>query len=440
MTEYDPSKMFVDFFINNNTSPSNFKIGAEFEHFVIKKDSLETVSYYEKNGIENILKQLEKSGWQGIYENENIIGAENNGAYLSLEPGGQLEVSLAPVKRVKELEKDYLNIINQIVEICEKYDYYLVALGYQPKSKINDIPWLPKKRYKLMSDYFAENGGRYAHNMMKGTASLQVAIDYSSEKDFVKKIRAAYLIAPALSYLFDNSPFFEGEIYEGNMLRTKIWNNCDDDRCRILPELFSDDFGFKKYSEYVLNQAPIFILDKNRNIKSGKKPLRQIIGSQNWNTDQIKHALSMVFPDVRAREFIEIRMVDSLSYQLNFSYITMIKNIFYREEILDFVLDYFSNYDQNKLLQLNQEIINKGSQTLINGKRVYTFLQMLLNKILKSVDKEQKKCLLPILNLIESEINPALKLKKCYKNNRRKIVETSALNNIEKCQKCCCCL
>ena len=440
MSEYSKQiDRFVDFFKDNNTSSSKFKIGAEFEHFVLKKENLQAVSYYEENGIKHILKTLQKSGWKGIYEKENIIGAKTDGRYLSLEPGGQLEVSLEPVKKIKELEKNYFNTINQILEICDSYDYYLVPLGYQPKSKINEIPWLPKKRYKLMADYFAENGGKYAHNMMKGTASLQTAIDYSSEKDFVRKIRVAYLIAPLLSFLFDNSPFFEGEIYKDHMLRTKIWNNCDDDRCRLLPDIFSDEFGFKRYSEYVLNQSPIFVLDKKGNIKSWKKPLKEIMDPEKWNLDQIKHALSMVFPDIRAREFIEIRMVDSLNYPLNFAYIMLIKNIFYNEEILDFILDYFYNYDQEKLLQLNREIMKKGSNTVVNGKKVYSFLRILLNKILKLANDNQKKCLVSILNLIENKINPALKLKKCYKGNRRKIVDTVALNNIEKCGKCCCC-
>ena len=440
MSKSGQIERFVDFFKNNNTSPSNFKIGAEFEHFVLKKESLQAVSYYEENGIKDILQTLEKSGWNGIYEKGNIIGAKKDGSYLSLEPGGQLEISLKPVKEIKEIEKDYLNTIKQILKICESYDYYLVTLGYQPKSKIDDIPWLPKERYKLMSSYFAENGGKYAHNMMKGTSSLQVAIDYSSEKDFVRKIRAAYILAPLLSYLFDNSPFFEGEVYNGNMLRTKIWNNCDDDRCRLLPDLFSDEFGFERYSEYVLNRSPIFIIDKKGNIKFWDKPLKKIMDPKKWDLDQIKHALSMVFPDVRAREFIEIRMVDSLNYPLNFAYIMLIKNIFYKEEILDFILDYFSNYDQEKLLQLNREIIQKGSNTLVNGKKVYSFLKILLNKILKLVEKNEKKCLLSILNLIDNEISPAIRLKKCYKNNRRKIVDAVALNNVEECSKCCYCL
>ena len=434
------AEKFVNFFNNNNTSPSDFKIGAEFEHFVVKKDSLETVSYYEKNGIKNILKELEEAGWEGIYERENIIGANKDETYLSLEPGGQLELSLEPVKKVKELEKDYLNKINQIIEICDRYNYYLTPLGYHPKSKISDISWLPKKRYKLMSAYFAENGGEYAHNMMKGTASLQVAIDYSSEKDFIKKIRVAYILAPLLSYLFDNSPFFEDEIYKGNMLRTKIWNNCDDDRCGLLPDLFSTNFGFKRYAEYILNNSPIFILDENGNIKPWEKPLKEIMEPEKWNLEQIKHALSMVFPDVRAREFIEIRMVDSLNYPLNFAYITLIKNIFYREEILDYILDYFSNYDQTELIQLNREIIKKGGNTVVSGKKVYDFLKLLLNKILKLADSDEKICLLSVLNLIKNKINPANKFLNCYKGDRKKIVEAVALNNTKKCTKCCCCL
>src|SRR5690554_3912866 len=201
----------VEYFSSGEVEDSEFKLGMEIEHFIVKVDSMETVPYYGIDGIEGILKDFLKNNWQGIYENKHLIALKGEYADISVEPGGQFELSLHPVKNLNEIDVIYKDFLNEISDILNKRESLLLSLGYQPVSKIENIPLLPKKRYDYMYRYF-KNKGKYAHNMMKGTASIQLNIDYQSEKDFSKKMRVSNFLAPFIYYFFDNSPFFESKI------------------------------------------------------------------------------------------------------------------------------------------------------------------------------------------------------------------------------------
>ncbi|TYB31125.1 MAG: glutamate--cysteine ligase [Candidatus Mcinerneyibacterium aminivorans] len=433
MIKKEQLELFIDFFKENITKEENFKIGAEFEHFLVKKDSLKALSYYEKNGIEDILKRLVQNGWKPKYEDQNLIGCTKYGSEISLEPGAQFELSVKPQESIILLEQLYLDIIGEIISICDDIDCYLVPMGYHPKTKIDEIPWVPKKRYDIMSEYLGKRG-KLAHNMMKGTSSLQVAVDYNSEEDFANKMRVAYILGPFLSYLFDNSIYFEDEKYNKNMLRTRIWNNCDDDRCGIVPGVFDEDFGFEKYARYVLNQPPIFYIDKEGNEHPFNKPLYKVLKST-WNKKQIKHSLSMCFPHVRAREFIEIRMADALYYPLNMAYITLINNIFYNEKMIDYILNKFAGIDFNTLKKLEKRIIKKGKKAEYKGENIYNILVDIYDRALRGSKKDEKRCLSQIKELIELRTNPKKKFKNCC-DSKRKIVKYQSLNNYQRCQKC----
>jgi len=185
--------------------PNQFNIGVEFEHIIVKEDTLASVSYYGENGIQEILHELLlNKSYEGKYEGDYLVGLLAEDREITLEPGGQFEISIKPCSAISDIKEIYFNFLKDIVPILEQRNLLLMAIGYHPKSSIDEIPFNPKKRYEYMSNYLGKKG-KYAHNMMKGTAALQVAIDYANEEDFIRKFRVANFISPLL-YLISDSP------------------------------------------------------------------------------------------------------------------------------------------------------------------------------------------------------------------------------------------
>lgn len=429
-------KKFYDYFSENEKSKDEMKIGAEFEHIIVQKDSLETASYYEPGGIETILYEIkDRFNWQGIFESKRLIGLKKNGERITLEPAGQFELALAPEKCLQLLELKYLDILNKIISILEEYNLELLAIGYQPFSKISNLSFVPKKRYEIMSKYL-RNRGKNALNMMKGTAATQVAIDYTSEEDFIRKMQLAYRLSPIFSLLFDNSLLFSGKLYTQNALRRLIWNNCDAERCGILPTIFSKQFGYEKYGEYTLSIPPIFYFDENENMIPYKKPAAEIFNDQ-WSNKQLEHLLSMHFTDVRARRYIEIRMADAIPYPCNFSLLALIKVIFYNKNLFSHLENLLKDVTLLDLSAAYKNIIIKGFDTNYAGKTVDKLADELINKTIECAECSEKRYLLPLKMLRKKFKNLKDKFHtNLNEDNKDAAARLNSVNFIYNCQKC----
>ncbi|MFZ5944197.1 MAG: glutamate--cysteine ligase [Bacillota bacterium] len=351
----------INYFRSGEKEHENFSIGTEFEHLVLDKSSLKSVGYGGEQGIEGLLKKLTNKGWQGITEGEYLVGLNKEGTTITLEPGCQLEISIKSTQSLKEMDKTYLEFLRDIFSILEENNQLMLAIGYQPESKIEEVDLNPKKRYQFMAEYF-KNQGKYAHHMMKGTAATQLTIDYAHQDDFRKKFQVAYALSPVMAALFDNSPIFEGEAYQEYCLRRKIWNNCDDARC-VINNFMDKDFGYGDYADFLLQTPPIFIKKGDEYIYTGEKTLAEIYHEGNISQEEIEHAVSVVFPDVRLKKFIEIRMVDALPYPLNLAYAALWKGLLYSQENLDALYEFTMTIDQNAVVTANSDIIKEGMNT-----------------------------------------------------------------------------
>lgn len=345
---------FSSYFKNAESKKEYHKIGVEFEHFILN-DDLTAVSYFEENGIEKLLKELSRTNdWEKVYEEKHLVGLNSKQKSVTLEPGGQLELSISPLADLKQIETIYLDFIEKLLNIINKWNQKIAVLGYQPESKIKDIPILPKKRYDFMYKYFKDKG-KHAHNMMKGTASVQMSIDYINEEDYIKKMRVGYFISPLIYYLFDNTPFFEAEKATGASIRENIWTNCDSQRSGTITGIFDKKFGYSDYAEYLLHTEPIIRKKDGELIYTGEKLLKDIMKSD--KKEEIEHFLSMVFPDVRTKKYIEFRAADALPYPYNFAFIAFLKNIFYNRENLNYLYQQSLNYNQKDFINFKKEII-----------------------------------------------------------------------------------
>ncbi|SJZ37904.1 glutamate--cysteine ligase [Selenihalanaerobacter shriftii] len=396
---------FESYFKSSEKELGTEGLGLEVEHFVVDKQTLETISYSDESGIEQILYQIVQRGWEGKKEGDALIQASRKDAVITLEPGGQLEISIAPQCKIAELENKYFDFLSDLIPILDENNQLLVAAGYQIENAIAEIDWNPKQRYKIMSNYLAEKG-KYAHNMMKGSASIQIAADYINEEDFVKKFRIANALAPAIAALFDNAAYFEGAEYVEHNIRTDIWSNCDPDRAGTIKEAFDKDFGYRKYAEYILSRPPILLKTGDGFISTGDKTCREVFTTKELGQEELEHVLTMFFPDVRAKNFIEIRMMDSLSPELTFAAVAFWKGLLYDSENLEEVYKIVNQLTYEEVLAAREDVVKRGLEAEIGDYQVLELGKELVEISKTGLSAAEKEYLTPFEELLTEGKNP----------------------------------
>ena len=377
------------------------KLGVEIEHFIVRSDSGESVTYYEEQGIESILRELAPEFPRRHCEDGHLLGLYNNDYAISLEPAGQLEVSIVPKESICVIQKIYQSFLKQLYPLLKRRRFRLVTLGYQPVSQVDSLPLIPKKRYEYMDHHFQTAGTR-GRNMMRGTAATQVSIDYDSEKDFVLKIRSAYMLMPLLKLLTDNTPVMDGEAYEGHMARTYIWDNVDPDRTGIIPGLFDEDFGFEKYAEFLLNMPVIFVENQGTPIYTGDQKTEEIWKETLFGQEDIEHILSMNFQDVRLKHYLEIRYADSMPINCVLGYAALIKGVFYQEEFLK-ELHKKLRPDEESIRQTQKNLMENGFDGTAYGYPADKLLKYVMEGAKNRLCESEQLLLRPLEKLTEQK-------------------------------------
>ncbi|MEO0386895.1 MAG: glutamate--cysteine ligase, partial [Pseudomonadota bacterium] len=237
----------------------DWRIGTEHEKFGYALDALTPLPYDGPTSIRAMLEGLsQRFGWTPVQEADNIIGLVKGGANVSLEPGGQLELSGAPLETIHETCDEVNAHLREVKEIADAIGAGFIGLGAAPIWRHEDMPQMPKGRYRLMTDYMGRVG-THGTQMMYRTCTVQVNLDFSSEADMVKKMRVALAAQPVATALFANSPFFEGKPNGHVSWRSRIWRDLDDDRTGMLPWVFDDGMGFERWAEYALDVPMYFV-------------------------------------------------------------------------------------------------------------------------------------------------------------------------------------
>lgn len=422
-------KIFKEYFKNGEKKEEDFKIGVEFEHFLIDKDTFRSISYYEEGGVEHTLKELEKIGYQGVYEGDYILGLNKGAKHITTEPGSQLELSIDANLDIKELEKEYLDFLKDLTPILDKKNQYIIAVGYHPVTKIDEIKLLPKKRYNYMYNYFKTKGS-HAHNMMKGTAALQVAIDFSSEEDYIKKFQVVNALTPVFYAMFENAYYFEGEKSPIHNMRSYIWENCDKERSGLVPSSLDSDFNYEKYAEYILEASPIFIWEDGKEVSAGGKTVEELLNPEDYTEEEIEHYLTMYFPDVRTKKYIEIRMMDSVPYPLNFSLIALIKGLLYNEEILDKLVEFTKCTSVKEVEMAKEAMMKDGLDTKFNGISLLEIGKFLLELAEMGLDQADRDYLKPLSSMLDKGKSPYEMTKALASKGRKEALGANILNNL----------
>mgnify|MGYP000954771369 CR=1 FL=1 len=418
-----------NYFKSNEKTIDNFKVGVELEHFVIDKDSLKTISFYGENGVGETLRELESMGYNATYEGQYILGLNKGKKFITLEPGSQFELSIEATINIKELENEYLDFMEDIIPILEKKNQGLMSTGYHPVTKIDEIRLLPKKRYDYMFNYF-KTRGTHAHNMMKGTCALQVSLDYKSEEDYRRKFRVTNALSPVLYALFENAYYFEGEVCVRHNTRAYIWENTDTDRSGVVEGALDKDFSYKRYAEYILNRPPIFIYQDGKEVYTGNQKIKDVFDPDNYKVEELEHLLTMFFPDIRTKKYLEIRMMDAVPYNLNFSVIALLKGLIYSEDNLDTLYDYTKDISIEDVNNAKTDMMKKGLDAKLKGESLLDIGKYLVKLAKKGLPDDEVHYLYPLEEMLDNGKNPYEITKDNSKFGKKEALQWCLLNNI----------
>ncbi|MDY6859698.1 MAG: glutamate--cysteine ligase [Pseudomonadota bacterium] len=296
---------------------TDWRIGTEHEKFGYCKDTLNPIPYAGPRSVLAVLEGLrDRHGWKPIQEGDYLIGLEKDGANVSLEPGGQLELSGAPLESIHETCDEVNTHLREVKGIADEVGVGFIGLGAAPIWTHEQMPVMPKGRYKLMTEYM-DKVGTMGKTMMYRTCTVQVNLDFGSEADMVQKFRVALALQPVATALFANSPFLEGKPNGHKSWRSRVWRDLDADRTGMLPFVFEDGFGFERYVDYALDVPMYFVYRDGKYINALGQSFRDFMkgrlpalpGETPTLSDWADH-LTTIFPEARIKKFMEMRGAD----------------------------------------------------------------------------------------------------------------------------------
>ncbi|ULB08525.1 glutamate--cysteine ligase [Cereibacter azotoformans] len=297
---------------------SDWRIGTEHEKFGYLTSGLAPLPYEGEASVRVVLEGLrDRFGWTPVMEKDAIIGLSREGANISLEPGGQLELSGAPLATVHETRAELESHLREVAEVAEPLGVRFLGAGAAPIWTHDEMPVMPKGRYRLMTDYMGRVG-THGTQMMYRTCTVQVNLDYASEADMVKKLRVALALQPVATALFASSPFFEGRVNGHKSWRSRIWRSLDASRTGMLPFVFEEGMGFQRYVDWVLDVPMYFVYRDGHYIDALGQSFRDFLkgelpalpGEKPTLSDWADH-MTTVFPEARVKKYIEMRGADA---------------------------------------------------------------------------------------------------------------------------------
>ena len=435
-------KKLVEFFQSGCKTAQGF--GIEIEHIVLHKNTHLPASYDEENGIAALLERMKPFYEEAHYDGSHLVGLSRGNEHITLEPAAQLEISAGPFENLLDAKFAYVCFRKTLDPLLDELGLYTPMLGYAPTVSAKTLKLIPKFRYDAMNAFL----GAEAYEgvcMMRASSSLQISIDFRDECDAMRKFRVSEKIAPILALMADNSPFYEGKNRRGHMARFALWARMQQDRCGVVPGSLGADFGFDDYADYILTRRAILvpyaadvaaILDgdngervaaeaagaaeaaetgevhKTRPVPehipehddhwlyTGSHTFDELYAHRAMTDDECMHALSMVFPDTRLKNFVEIRPADSLPISYALGYVALIKNIFYSDDILDVLDRSLAPYGEQDVLDTKKSLIEQGYQGRAYGHSAAFWADKLVALALDTMTREERIMFEPLRSLV----------------------------------------
>ncbi len=404
----------IKYFESGIKHSNHFKIGIEHEKFIFNIKTNRRIDYPT---ILKMFEELYEFGWKPILENQNIIGLKKNGKNITLEPGNQIELSGEKLNNIHDACAESQEYLFELEQVTKKLNLKIVSAGFDPISKLSEVPNNPKQRYELMTKNMPK-GGQLSLDMMYRTCGTQLNLDYSSEEDFVKKFKVINSIVPISIALFANSSIIEKKDSGYLSYRSKVWQNTSRGG---LPEAFFDNMDFEKYSDFTMT-FPIIFIEKDNRYFSGKNYLfsdfmngkiKEIKNEIPSEKDLTTH-LSTIFTENRLKKYIELRSMDACGWDCLCAGPAFNTGILYGN--LDEALDRVSKWDKNKIINAYLEAPKKGFNTQLMGKDLLYWATIFLNlskkglenrDIINKSNKNETKFLNHLEKIIDNKITNA---------------------------------
>jgi glutamate--cysteine ligase len=328
----------LQIFQRGETPRSQWMVGTEHEKIGYRRELRRPIPYGGDYGIRAVLEAFQaRFGWEAVMEGDHVIALARGRATISLEPGGQFELSGAPLATAHDTCKELNQHLDEIHDISKDLGLVWIALGRNPIVPSAEMPWMPKQRYAVMRNYLPKRG-TMGIDMMAGTGTVQTNLDYSDEADMATKMRVAMAISPMVTALYANSPFANGGPTGFLSTRALIWQNTDPDRTGILPAVFRESFTYKDYVDYALD-VPMFFIHRGVYIDCAGHSFREFMrhgleGERATLQDWELH-LTTVFPEARLKNYIELRMADAGPVRMICALPAFTRGLFYDRTALE---------------------------------------------------------------------------------------------------------
>lgn len=367
----------IQFFADSAKPKAQHRVGVEHEIFLYDNDG-KRLNY---EGVRCVLEAFVEKGWQGVYEKENLIAAKHpSGANITLEPGGQFELSGAPLDNLHQIQNELSNYHADLEEILSRHQITKKFLGFEPTWEQNQIPWMPKGRYGIMKAYLPTRGGK-ALDMMLRTCTVQANFDYENEADMVRKMRVSVALQPLITALFANSSMKERKPSGFKSYRAFIWQDTDPDRCGFLDFVFDKNMGYERYVDYLLSIPMFFIYrDGIYHSAAGESFERYMNGQTSFNkdftptlSDWADHT-TIAFPEVRLKQYIEMRGADCVPPPKLMLLPAFWTGLLYDEQSLEEVEKITEAWPVKEIKRMSLAVPKEGLDFVLEGKTISKWL------------------------------------------------------------------
>ena len=380
LTPIERRDELVDWIAQGVRPKSQFSIGTEHEKFAFTLEGHRPVPYEGQRGIRTLLEGMQHLlGWQPIMEGENVIGLFDvtGGGAITLEPGGQFELSGAQVETLHQTSRELMAHLAQVREVAQPLHIGFLGIGMTPSWPLAEMPKMPKGRYRIMTAYMPKVG-KLGLDMMYRTCTVQTNLDFCSEADMVKKLRVSIALQPLATALFANSPFTEGKPNGFLSFRAEIWRDTDRDRTGMLPWAFEDGMGFERWVDYALDVPMYFVKHGDEYIDVAGRSFRDLMagklpglrGAGATISDWANH-ISTIFPEVRLKRYLEMRGADSGPTRSLLALPAFWVGILYDDVSLDAAWDLVKPWTAVERQQLRDAVPKQGLAAMIGGRTLF---------------------------------------------------------------------
>ena len=415
-------EQLVDYIAAGEKPAANWRIGTEHEKFGFRLDDLRPLTWEGPQGIGVLLEGLTRFGWERVIEKGHLIALLRDGASVTLEPAGQLELSGAPLETIHQTCSEVSSHLKEVKTVADELGVGFLGMGFQPKWKREDMPWMPKGRYAIMRRYMPTVGD-LGLDMMTRTCTVQVNLDFSSEADMVQKFRTSLALQPIATALFADSPFTDGKPNGYLSYRSHIWTDTDAARTGMLDFVFEDGFGYERYVDYMLDVPMYFSYRDGKYHDLAGQSFRKFMrgeldalpGAIPTMTDWVDH-MTTAFPEVRMKRFLEMRGADGGPWNRLCALPAFWVGLLYDSTALDAAWDLVKNFSREERNALRDGVpkfglklpFRNGTLRDIAVEAVKISAEGLRRRARKNGEgADESIFLMPLIEIVEANETPA---------------------------------